>query len=63
VECDGFNHDLRRDENDVLREVLQFEMDGWIGRPRNTWKQVEKEMQKAGLKREDALDRTKRKGV
>jgi len=46
--------DLRRDESDVLREALQFEVDG---RPRNTWKkQVEKEMQKAGLKKEDAHD-------
>jgi len=51
---------LRRDESDVLREALQFEVDGRRGRPRNTWKeQVEKEMQKPGLKREDAHDRTK----
>jgi len=48
-------HVLRRDESDVLREALQFEVDGQRGRPRNTWKkQVEKEMQKAGLKRKDA---------
>jgi len=42
--------------------ALQFEVDGRIGRGRlrNIWKkQVEKEMQKAGLKREDAHDRTK----
>jgi len=57
-----FGHVLRRDESDVLREVLQFKVDerrrrGW---PRNTWKkQVEKEMQKAGLKSEDAHDRKK----
>jgi len=57
-----FGHVFRRDENDVLREALQFEADGWRGRerPRNTWKkQVEKEMQKAGLKREVAHDRAK----
>jgi len=52
-----FGHVLRRDESDVLREALQFKVDGQRGRgrPRNTWnKQVKKEMQKAGLKREDA---------
>jgi len=39
-----FGH-IFRDENDVLIEVLQFEVDGRRGRPRNTWKkQVEKEM-------------------
>jgi len=53
---------LRRDESDVLREALQFKVDGLRGRgrPRNAWKkQIEKEMQKAGLKREDAHDRIK----
>jgi len=57
---------LRRDESNVLREALQFEVDGWRvkGRPKNTWKkQVKKKMQKAGLKREDAHDRTKWRGV
>jgi len=40
-------HVLRRDENDVLREALQFEVDGRRGRPRNIWKkQVEREMQR-----------------
>ena len=62
-----FGHALRRDESDVLREALQFEVDGRRrrGRPRNTWKkQVEKEMQKTGLQKEDAQDRTKwREGV
>jgi len=45
---------------------MQFEVDGRRGRerPRNTWKkQVEKEIQKAGLKREHAHDRTKWRGV
>jgi len=40
---------LRRDESDVLREALQFEVDRRRGRgpPRNAWKkQVEKEIQK-----------------
>jgi len=65
VEDDGLVV-LRRDESDVLREAWQFKVDGrrGRGRPRNTWKkQVEKEMQKAGLKREDAHDRAKRRGV
>jgi len=57
-----FGHVLRRNESDVFREALQFEVDGLRGRgwPRNTWKkQAKKEMQKAGLKREDAHDWTK----
>jgi len=57
-----FGDVLRKDKSDVLSEALQFEVDGRRGRgqPRNAWKkQVEKEMQKAGLKREDAHDRTK----
>ena len=62
-----FGHVLRRDEGDVLREALQFEVDGrrGRGRPRNTWKkQVEKEMKRAGLRREDAYDRGRwREGV
>jgi len=35
-----FGHVLRKDESDVLREALQFEVDGrrGRGRPRNTWK-------------------------
>jgi len=35
-----FGHVLRRDESDVLREALQFEVDErrGRGRPRNTWK-------------------------
>jgi len=40
-----FGHVLKRDESDVLREALQFEVDRrrGRGRPRNTWKkQVEK---------------------
>jgi len=37
-----FGHVLRRDESDVLREALQFKMDGRRGRPRNTWKKSRK---------------------
>jgi len=51
---------LRRDESDVLREALQFEVDRPRGRwrSRNTWKKhIEKEMQKAGMNREDTHDK------
>jgi len=52
-----FGNALKRER--FLIEALQFEVDGrrGRGRSRNTWKkQVEKEMQKGGLKREDAHD-------
>ena len=61
-----YGHVLRRDD-DVLKIALNFEVNGKRkrGRPRKTWKQqVEKEINKIGLKTEDALDRAKwRDGV
>jgi len=40
-----FGHVLRRDESNVLRKALQFEVDGQRGRgrPRNTWKKGSRE--------------------
>ena len=62
-----YGHVLRRDDDDVLKIALNFEVNGKRkrGRPRKTWKQlVEKEINKIGLKTEDALDRAKwRDGV
>ena len=57
-----YGHVLRRDEKDVLKKALNFKVDGKRrrGRPRKTWKdQVEAEMERAGLKKEDALDRAR----
>jgi hypothetical protein len=51
---------MRRDEGVGIRRVLEFEVAGEIGRgrPRMGWKeQVEKDMVKAGLRRDDAQDR------
>ena len=58
---------MRRDDDSVLRVALDLEVNGnrKRGRPKKTWKkQVEKETQKIGLKKEDALNRNKwRDGV
>ena len=62
-----YGHVLRREEDDVLRKALAFEAGGLRrrGRPKKTWKkQVEDEVKKIGLRKEDALNRTKwREGV
>ena len=60
-------HVLRRDNGDVLRRVLDFKVAGRRGRGRLNmmWKgQVEEHNDRIGLKKEDAIDRTKwRDGV
>ena len=49
-------HVLRKDEN-VTVKALKFEVSGSRGRPKQTWKkQVENEMKKNGLVKEDACD-------
>ena len=51
------------DEN-VIVKALKFEVSGSRGRPKQTWKkQVENEMKKNGLVKEDACDRTKWRGM
>ena len=53
---------LRRDDDSVLRVALDLEVSGKRkqGRPKKIWKnQVEEQMDKIGLKKEDALNRTK----
>ena len=66
MEYDGI-HVLRRDNGDVLRRALDFEVAGRRGRGRlnMTWKrQVEEHIYQIGLKRKDATDRVKwRNGV
>ena len=57
-----YGHVLRRDDGHVLRGLLDFEVDGQRkkGRPKRTWKkQVDEESVKVGLRREDALCRSK----
>ena len=62
-----YGHLLRRDNNDVLRRALDFEVAGRRGRGRQNmrWKrQVEKHINQIGMKRLDAIDRVKwRDGV
>ena len=62
-----YGHVLRRDNGDVLRRELDFEVAGRRGRelPNMTRKrQVEEHINQTGLKREDANDRVKwRDGV
>ena len=62
-----YGHVLRRHDDDILRKALEFSVEGRRrrGRPRKTWmRQVEREIGKVGLRKEDALDRAKwRKGV
>ena len=53
-----YGHVLRREDGHVLRQELDFEVEGQgkKGRPKRTWKkQVEVESVKVGLRRKDAL--------
>ena len=57
-----YGHVLRRDNGDVLRRAVDFEVAGRRGRglPNMTWKrQVEENINQIGLKRKDAIDRVK----
>ena len=57
-----YGHVLRREDCHVLRRALDFEVEGQRkkGRPKRTWKkQVEEKSMKIGLRREDALCRSK----
>ena len=59
-----YGHVLRRDDDSVLRVALDLEVNGKRkrGRPKKTGKkQAEKETEKTGLKKEDALNRAKRR--
>ena len=53
-----YGHVLRREEDNILRKVLCFKVEGQRrrGQPRKTWKnQVEDDIRKIGLKKENAL--------
>ena len=57
-----YGHVLRRDDGDVLRKALAFEVKGKRkrGRPKKTWKtQVEKESKSIGLGKKDAMNRAR----
>ena len=57
-----YGHVLRREDGHVFRRALDFEVEGKRkkGRPKITWKkQVEEESVRVGLRRKDALCRSK----
>ena len=57
---------LRKEDENVIVKTLKFEVSGsrGRGRPKRRWKkQVENEMKKNGLGKEDACDRTKWRGM
>ena len=61
-----YGHVLRREDGHVLRRALHFEVEGQRkkGKPKRTWKkQVLEESMKVGLRRKDALYRSKRSVV
>ena len=61
-----YGHVLRKENQNVIVKALKFEVSGsrGRGRPKQTWKkQVENEMKKNGLGKEDACDRTKWRGI
>ena len=60
--CCWYIHVLRREKDDILRKALCFKVEGQRrrGRLRKTWKnQVEDDIRKIGLKKKDALNRSK----
>ena len=57
-----YGHVLKRKDGHVLRRALDFEVEGQTkkGRRKRTWKkQIEEESMKVGLRRENALCRSK----
>ena len=61
-----YGHVLRKEDENVIVKALKFEVSGsrGRGRPKQTLKkQVENEMKKNGLGKEDACDRTKWRGI
>ena len=61
-----YGHVLRKEDKNVIVKALKFEASDsrGRGRPKQTWKkQVENEMKKNGLVKEDPCNRTKWRGV
>ena len=60
----SYGHNLRKEDENVIVKALKFEVSGSRGRPKQTRKkQVENEIKKNGLVKEDACDRTKWRSV
>ena len=58
------SHVLRKEDKKVIVKAMKFEVRDSRGRPKQTWKkQVQNEMKKNGLVKEDACDQTKWQGV
>ena len=54
-----YGHVLREEDENVIVKALKFDVSGSRGRPKQTWKkQVENEMKKNGLVKEDACDQS-----
>ena len=52
-----YSHVLRKEDENVIVKALKFEVSNSRGRLKQTWKkQVENEMKKNGLGKEDACD-------
>ena len=61
-----YSHVLRKEDENVIVKALKFEVSGSRGRGRPKQmckKQVENEMKKNGLRKEDACDQTKWRGM
>ena len=59
-----YGHVLRKEDENVIVKALKFEVSGNRGRPKQSWKkQVENEMKKNRLGKEDACDRAKWRGI
>ena len=59
-----YGHVLRKEDENVIVKALKFEVSCSRGRSKQIWKkQVENEMKKNGLVKEEACDRTKWRSV
>ena len=59
-----YDHVLRKEDKNVILKALKFEVSSNRGRPKQTWKkQIENEIKKNGLVKENVCNRTKWQGV
>jgi len=52
---------LRKEDNDWVKKCMEYEVEGAKprGRPKRTWREVQKDCQSRKLNREDATDRNR----